>query len=44
MFARIDSKFEHIDGKFATVYWVVGISSPVIATLIAILALIIALK
>jgi hypothetical protein len=33
--SKIDSKFEHIESKISTGYWVVGISTAVISILIA---------
>lgn len=33
--AKIDSKFEHVESKISTGYWVVGVSTAVISILIA---------
>lgn len=33
--AKIDSKFEHVEGKISTGYWVMGISTALISILMA---------
>ena len=36
--AKMDSKFEHVEGKIATLYWVMGISTALISIFLAIIA------
>ena len=41
--AKIDSKFEHVEGKISTGYWVMGISTAVISILMATIGIFLAI-